>query len=176
MLPPTLLGPLVAYWRHPAYLPRNSFVCKPLSAQTSFRDAVVMCNTVAMAHLARGDAPACAALLSRAMQMLRSASIDSSSTSSSHAALKILTYNSAACMHRRERASAESLRCLQRALAVSAATQCTEGIVVTHLNMCAVLSQLGRHNLALEHAQVTWLLSYSKTTYCVVSGCFITRN
>jgi hypothetical protein len=113
-----------------------------------------------MAHLARGDAPACAALLSRAMQMLRSASIDhssSSTSSSSHAALEILTYNSAACMHRRERASADSLRCLQRALAVSAATQCTEGIVVTHLNMCAVLSQLGRHNLALEHAQVTEL-------------------
>jgi hypothetical protein len=101
------------------------------------------------------------------MQMLRSASIDRSNTSSnsSHAALEILTYNSAACMHRRERASAESLRCLQRALAVSAATLCTEGIVVTHLNMCAVLSQLGRHNLALEHAQVHLMQTVHQTAF-----------
>jgi len=47
---------------------------------------------------------------------------------------------------------------LEKALKIEARLQKVENAADTHLNMCAVLSQLGNHEAALEHAQSALIL------------------
>ncbi|GLE02335.1 hypothetical protein PINS_up011173 [Pythium insidiosum] len=49
------------------------------------------------------------------------------------------------------------MTCLKKALDIERRLQQVRNAADTHLNMCAVLSQLGRHAQALEHAQAALL-------------------
>lgn len=51
-----------------------------------------------------------------------------------------------------------ALTYLQKALRIEARLEHVDNPADTHLNMCAVLSQLGRHSQALEHAQSALIL------------------
>ena len=51
-----------------------------------------------------------------------------------------------------------ALRALEKALNIEAVTEDVVNPSGTHLNVCVVLSQLGRHTLALEHAQAALLI------------------
>ncbi|CAM9783500.1 unnamed protein product, partial [Phaeothamnion confervicola] len=108
-------------------------------------DEVVQMNSRAMASLKNGDAKSCRRLLTQALQLAQG--------SESAAELEILTCNNMACLYRRSGELQEALEWLRRALALSAAEGVTDNVAVTHLNVCAVLSQLRRHAAALEHAQ-----------------------
>lgn len=51
-----------------------------------------------------------------------------------------------------------ALQYLQKALKIESRIERVQNPADTHLNCCAVLSQLGRHQSALEHAQSALIL------------------
>lgn len=73
---------------------------------------------------------------------------------------RAVTYNNLACYYRRQGKLHAALSYLQKSLKIEAglSSDDVENPADTHLNMCAVLSQLGRHQSALEHAQSALIL------------------
>ncbi len=66
---------------------------------------------------------------------------------------RAVTYNNFACFTRQQGRLHASLSYLQKALAIEQKLKHVDNPADTHLNLCAVLSQLGRHEEALSHAQ-----------------------
>jgi hypothetical protein len=48
-----------------------------------------------------------------------------------------------------------SIKCLEDALAIELRLTSPTGLADTHLNLCAVLSQLGKHSEALGHVLIS---------------------
>ena len=71
---------------------------------------------------------------------------------------RAVTYNNLACYYRRQGKLHAALTNLLKALKIEARLEHVDNPADTHLNMCAVLSQLGRHAGALEHAQSALIL------------------
>mmetsp|Transcript_38615 Transcript_38615/g.43864 ORF Transcript_38615/g.43864 Transcript_38615/m.43864 type:complete len:300 (-) Transcript_38615:1970-2869(-) len=65
---------------------------------------------------------------------------------------KAITYNNFACYYRRIGKLRTALNYLERALKIENRLPNVDTPADTHLNLCAVLSQLERHDLAMEHA------------------------
>ena len=68
------------------------------------------------------------------------------------------TFNNLACYYRRQGKLHPALQYLQKALKLEAKLPSVKNAADTHINACAVLSQLGRHQTALEHAQQALIL------------------
>ncbi|KAL0586464.1 hypothetical protein ABG067_003851 [Albugo candida] len=66
---------------------------------------------------------------------------------------RILTYNNIACCLRRMGKLKSALRYLKEALQIGLNCEHVKNISVTYMNLCAVSSQLGQHDAALEYAQ-----------------------
>ena len=71
---------------------------------------------------------------------------------------KAVTFNNMACYYRRVNKYRLALTYLQNALALELKLDHPMSIADTHLNLCAVLSQLGRHTEALEHILLSIVL------------------
>lgn len=71
---------------------------------------------------------------------------------------KAVTFNNFACFSRQQGRLHASLAYLQKALAIEQKLVHVDTPADTHLNLCAVLSQLGRHREALEHSQQALML------------------
>ena len=69
-----------------------------------------------------------------------------------------MTFNNMACYYRRIGKMRIALNFLQRALTIESRLQRPEIQADTHLNICAVLSQLNKHELALNHAMSAVIL------------------
>ena len=112
-------------------------------------------NEEAMEQLEASDVNSSLYLLSMGLEMIQSFSkFDFNVESSkSFCSLKILCLNNMAFVYRRLGNLNSSLNCLHKASDISESIGITENIAVTHLNICAVLSKLKQHNLAIEHAQ-----------------------
>ena len=63
-----------------------------------------------------------------------------------------MTYNNLACYYRKQGHLRAALIYLEKALEIEQNSAQTASKADTHLNTCAVLSQLDRHDLALFHA------------------------
>jgi tetratricopeptide (TPR) repeat protein len=63
-----------------------------------------------------------------------------------------MTYNNLACYYRKLGHLRSALIYLEKALDLEKLSSHTAPMADTHLNTCAVLSQLDRHDLALLHA------------------------
>jgi len=72
--------------------------------------------------------------------------------------LRAVTLNNIGCWHRKRGAPREALATLERALRLLESIHDAQHAGDTHLNICAVLSQSGRHSQALEHAQTALIL------------------
>lgn len=70
-----------------------------------------------------------------------------------HPSEKATTLNNLACYYRRLGKLHAAMTCLKRALEIEKKLQNVRNAADTHLNICAVLSQLGKHQEALEQAQ-----------------------
>lgn len=68
------------------------------------------------------------------------------------------TFNNLACYYRRQGKLHAALQYLQKALKIESRLTNVQNTADTHINACAVLSQLGRHQTALEHAQNALIL------------------
>lgn len=64
---------------------------------------------------------------------------------------RALTYNNMALFFRRTNKLKQALSFLQKALDIELQMENPQSLADTHLNMCAVLSQLGKHKEALQH-------------------------
>ena len=71
---------------------------------------------------------------------------------------RAVTYNNFACYSRQQGRLHAALSFLQKALRIEERLAKVDNPADTHLNLCAVLSQLSRHREALEHAQAALLL------------------
>ena len=69
-----------------------------------------------------------------------------------------MTFNNMACYYRRIGKLRTALNFLQKALTIESRLQRPETQADTHLNICAVLSQLNKHELALNHAMSAVIL------------------
>jgi len=126
------------------------------------------CNAVAMSFLQRGREDQCMELLRRAVDLTEVTS-DVSESDPVRVKLRAVTYNNIGCYYRKMEQPKEALLNLERALTLLEKTREAEHVGDTHLNMCAILSQIGRHAEALEHAQIALILLqeelYFMTTY-----------
>lgn len=101
-----------------------------------------MCNLLAMTYLQQED-------YSMTLELLKKAEILTERDLSA----KAVTYNNFACYYRKQGKLHSALTYLEKALKIENSNECASYPADTHLNLCPVLSQLGRHSEALEHAQ-----------------------
>lgn len=106
-----------------------------------------MCNLLAMTYLQQED-------YSLVLELLKKAEI----LTEKDAAARAATFNNFACYYRRQGKLHAALQYLQKALKIEAKLTNVQNPADTHINACAVLSQLGRHQAALEHAQSALIL------------------
>jgi len=66
---------------------------------------------------------------------------------------RAVTYNNLGCFYKRKAKLHAALQYLEKALKIELSTPSAENPAGTHLNLCATLSQLGRHGPAMQHAQ-----------------------
>lgn len=106
-----------------------------------------MCNLLAMTYLQQED-------FNMVLELLKKAEILTERDLPGKAA----TYNNLACYYRRQGKLHAALQYLQKALKIESKLSNVQNAADTHINACAVLSQLGRHQSALEHAQNALIL------------------
>lgn len=106
-----------------------------------------MCNLLAMTYLQQED-------FNMVLELLKKAEILTEKDLPGKAA----TFNNLACYYRRQGKLHSALQYLQKALKIEAKLANVQNPADTHINACAVLSQLGRHQTALEHGQSALIL------------------
>lgn len=106
-----------------------------------------MCNLLAMTYLQQED-------YNLVLELLKKAEILTERDPPARAA----TFNNFACYYRRQGKLHAALQYLQKALKIESKITNVQNPADTHINACAVLSQLGRHQTALEHAQSALIL------------------
>jgi tetratricopeptide (TPR) repeat protein len=102
-----------------------------------------MCNLLAMSFLQKDKYAVTIDLLKKAEVL----------TQRHHPAERATTLNNLACYYRRLGKLHSAMTSLKRALELEKRLEKVRNTADTQLNMCAVLSQLGKHQEALEHAQ-----------------------
>ena len=130
---------------------RNYFGPDSDEVEDACRVLSEMCNLLAMTYLQNDDFATSHKLLQKAELFARN-----------NLPRKAVTLNNFACMYRRRGDLRKALQSLRRAVRIETKLQ-TMGRVVdkaadTHLNLCAVLSQLSEHAEALGHAQQALIL------------------
>ena len=106
-----------------------------------------LCNLLAMKYLQQEE-------FNITLELLKKAEILTERDPAGRAA----TLNNFACYYRRKGKLHAALQYLQKSLKIEAKISNVQNPADTHINACAVLSQLGRHQTALEHAQAALIL------------------
>ncbi|TMW61088.1 hypothetical protein Poli38472_014549 [Pythium oligandrum] len=127
-------------------LRRHFFGVDSVEVQHACKALAEMCNLLAMSFLQQDN-------FSVTLDLLKKAEL----LSQHHPADKATTLNNLACYYRRLGKLHTAMTCLKRALAIEQRLEHVRNAADTHLNLCAVLSQLGRHDQALTHAQAALL-------------------
>jgi tetratricopeptide (TPR) repeat protein len=122
-------------------------------------------NQLAMVHLSNEAFTDCRDLLKKAEDLLLNACDDDVIRDlPNRSKLLGLTYNNFACFYKRRRQPNVALGYLKKALEAEARNDSEPADMAgTHLNICAVYSQLGKHQEALEDAQIA--LGLLKTAF-----------
>ncbi|KAL4449884.1 hypothetical protein ABPG74_015003 [Tetrahymena malaccensis] len=106
-----------------------------------------LCNLIAMLCLTRGKNEACFEFLKKARVLCENSYN-----------FKAVTYNNMACYYKRINKNRVALDYLKKALEIEIHIDRPQSLADTHLNLCAVLSQLERHKEALEHVLMSIVL------------------
>lgn len=110
-----------------------------------------MCNLLAMTYLQQEEFPV-------VLELLKKAEI----LTEKHQAGRAVTLNNFACYYRRQGNLHKSLTYLTETIKIETKLDNIPNKADTHLNMCAVLSQLGKHQSALGHAQSALILLHEE--------------
>lgn len=106
-----------------------------------------ICNILAVYYLKKEDINSALDLLKKSEELCENNELG-----------QAMTFNNMACYYRRIGKMRTALNFLQRALTIESRLQRPETQADTHLNICAVLSQLNKHELALNHAMSAVIL------------------
>jgi tetratricopeptide (TPR) repeat protein len=118
---------------------------------TACRSVGELCNLLAMTYLGQGD-------FSTVLELLKKAEI----LTEREPVGRAVTLNNFACYHRKKGNLSGAVKCLSKALKIESRLENIPNRADTHLNMCAVLSQLGKHQSALEQAQSSLILLHEE--------------
>ncbi|DAZ94979.1 TPA: hypothetical protein N0F65_000611 [Lagenidium giganteum] len=129
------------------WLKRRMFGVDNSVVHKALNEVVLSYNSVAMQYLAQGQFDQCLAMLRKAEAITAPGSFQRCQS------LQILTFNNLGCCYRKLGKLKSALKYLQEAAQLGAGCAHVKNLSITHLNLCAIQSQLGRHDLALEHAQ-----------------------
>ncbi|KAK1934174.1 hypothetical protein P3T76_011377 [Phytophthora citrophthora] len=124
-------------------LRRHFFGIESQEVIQACRALAEMCNLLAMSFLQQDNYPVTIDLLKKAEVL----------TQRHHPVERATTLNNFACYYRRLGKLHSAMTSLKRALELEKRLENVRNTADTQLNMCAVLSQLGKHQEALEHAQ-----------------------
>lgn len=123
---------------------RGKYDSDSKEVQTVSRAICELCNLVAMSYLNVDD-------YQQSMNYLKKAEEHGQDDDANMA----LTYNNYACFYRRRNELTLAMEFLEKTLRIETSmTDNSSHQADTHLNMCAVLSQLGQHSTAIQHAQL----------------------
>ncbi|KAK1931312.1 Kinesin light chain [Phytophthora citrophthora] len=126
---------------------------------TSCRTVGEMCNLLAMTYLQQEE-------FRVVLELLKKAEI----LTERHPAGRAVTLNNLACYYRRQGNLHKALTYLTEALKIESRLDNLPNKADTHLNMCAVLSQLGKHQSALGHAQSALIFLHEELQLGRVDG------
>lgn len=129
------------------WLKRRMFGVDNSVVQRALNDVVLSYNAVAMQYLAQAQFDQCLAMLRKAEAITAPGNFRKCQS------LQILTFNNIGCCYRKLGKLKSALKYLKEAAQLGATCAHVKNLSITHLNLCAIQSQLGRHDLALEHAQ-----------------------
>lgn len=129
------------------WLKRRMFGVESLAVSTTLRDVILGYNALAMKYLAHDAVMDSVTVLRKAEAILAPGNFVRCH------ALQILTFNNLGCGYRKIGKLSSALKYLKEAARVGAGAVHVKNLSITHLNLCAIYSQLHRHELALEHAQ-----------------------
>lgn len=120
-------------------------------AQHSCKNVVDLCNLMAVMHLQQEN-------LQEVLELLQKAQV----LTKNYATGRAITFNNMACYYRRVGKLRTALKYAQKALKIERKLKQSNSTLEyypadTYLNACAILSQLGDHRSALEHAQLALL-------------------
>ncbi|OWZ03660.1 hypothetical protein PHMEG_00024571 [Phytophthora megakarya] len=124
-------------------LRRHFFSVESEEVIKACRALAEMCNLLAMSFLQQDNYAVTFDLLKKAEIL----------TQRHHPVERATTMNNLACYYRRLGKLHSAMNSLKHALELEKRLEHVRNAADTQLNMCAVLSQLGRHQEALEHAQ-----------------------
>ena len=129
------------------------------------KEIAIICNILAMAHLHTED-------YKMSQELLKKAELY---TENGNARIRAITYNNLACLFRKTKKLRNALSYLEKALEIE--YKCLnyppeeqekdlpveECLIISnpceiHLNICAILSQMDKHDLALHHAMKALIL------------------
>ncbi|CEG49180.1 Tetratricopeptide TPR1 [Plasmopara halstedii] len=129
------------------WLKRRMFGVESSAVHTTLNDVILRFNSLAMELLATEQYADCITMLRKAEAIIAPGNFVRCQ------ALQILTFNNLGCCYRKLGNLRSALKYLQEAARIGAHTIHVKNLSITHLNLCAIQSQLNRHDLALEHAQ-----------------------
>lgn len=119
---------------------------------TLFERLAVGYNTLGMKHLKDGKADASCAFLEKAEALTEPANLHM--TPESRLVLRAVTYNNMGCFYKSMGKLHTALQYLKKAQDIEDRSngKC-QNPAGTHLNLCALLSQMGKHQEALQHSE-----------------------
>lgn len=129
------------------WLKRRMFGVDNSVVQRALNEVVLSYNSVAMQYLAQAQFDQCLAMLRKAEAITAPGNFKKCQS------LQILTFNNIGCCYRKLGKLKSALKYLKEAAQIGSSCAHVKNLSITHLNLCAIQSQLGRHDLALEHAQ-----------------------
>lgn len=116
----------------------------------AFRLFVSECSTTAMNALNREEHSTSFELLKKAESLTEEGLF--LGDEQERLRLRAIVFNNLGCFYKRRNKLHASLQYLEKALNLELQCSIVENPAGTHFNMCATLSQLGRHSQALQHA------------------------
>merc|ERR550514_1583101 len=122
---------------------------EPKARAQDLESLVLSCNKDGMDNLRSGDLKLAVEQLKYAEAIL----ISSQRQSSENDPLLAVTFNNLGCLYKRSGRTHAALSYLRRALRIEVGHKADNlTIAGTHLNICSIMSKLGKHDKAVEHA------------------------
>jgi tetratricopeptide (TPR) repeat protein len=144
------------------------------SAETrdAFRHFVSECSTTAMNALNREEHSTSFELLKKAESLTEEGLF--LGDEQERLRLRAIIFNNLGCFYKRRNKLHASLQYLEKALNLELQCSIVENPAGTHFNMCATLSQLGRHSQALQHAMCAVEILTNSSE--VAQSCFLSSD
>ncbi|GMF65466.1 unnamed protein product [Phytophthora lilii] len=146
------------------WLKRRMFGVDNSVVHKALNEVMLSYNSVAMQYLSQGQFDQCLAMLRKAEAITAPGNFKRCQ------ALQILTFNNIGCCYRKLGKLKSALKYLKEAAQIGSGSAHVKNLSITHLNLCAIQSQLGRHDLALEHAQAAIFHTQEELVYLEDGG------